>query len=77
MAAPQFPAGPYEPQEYPDAHHRRVSIAEIEAAPAALRRAVAGLSDDQLDTRYKKPYYAWHCRHHTGQITWLREQNGW
>ena len=22
-------------------------------------------------------YYAWHCRHHTGQITWLRQQNGW
>jgi len=22
-------------------------------------------------------YYAWHGRHHTGQIRWLREQNGW
>jgi hypothetical protein len=22
-------------------------------------------------------YYAWHCRHHTAQITWLREQRGW
>ena len=22
-------------------------------------------------------YYAWHGRHHTGQIVWLREQNGW
>jgi hypothetical protein len=22
-------------------------------------------------------YYAWHCKHHTGQITWLREANGW
>jgi uncharacterized damage-inducible protein DinB len=21
--------------------------------------------------------YAWHCRHHTGQILWLREQHGW
>jgi uncharacterized damage-inducible protein DinB len=21
--------------------------------------------------------YAWHCRHHTGQILWLREQYGW
>jgi hypothetical protein len=21
--------------------------------------------------------YAWHCRHHTGQFTWLRQQNGW
>lgn len=22
-------------------------------------------------------YYPWHCRHHTGQILWLREQHGW
>ena len=22
-------------------------------------------------------YYAWHGRHHTAQIQWLREQNGW
>jgi hypothetical protein len=22
-------------------------------------------------------YYAWHCRHHTAQITWVREQHGW
>lgn len=22
-------------------------------------------------------YYAWHSRHHTGQILWLREQHGW
>jgi uncharacterized damage-inducible protein DinB len=21
-------------------------------------------------------YYAWHCKHHTAQITWLREQQG-
>jgi hypothetical protein len=22
-------------------------------------------------------YYPWHARHHTAQILWLREQNGW
>jgi len=22
-------------------------------------------------------YYAWHSRHHTAQITWLREHYGW
>jgi uncharacterized damage-inducible protein DinB len=22
-------------------------------------------------------YYAWHGRHHTGQIQWLRQQHGW
>ena len=173
MDAPQYPAGPYEPEGPPDARRRGDHIAALEAAPAALRRAVAGLSDGQLDTRYRnwtvrqivhhladshvnsyvrfkwalteeRPtikaydegrwaaledsragdiaaplalleglharwvqllramtdeqfarsffhpetgqsvslnaalcYYAWHCRHHTAQITWLREQHGW
>ena len=22
-------------------------------------------------------YYAWHCRHHTAQILWLRQSRGW
>lgn len=22
-------------------------------------------------------YYAWHCKHHTGQIAWLRQNKGW
>jgi hypothetical protein len=22
-------------------------------------------------------YYAWHARHHTGQILWLRETHRW
>jgi len=22
-------------------------------------------------------HYAWHGRHHTGQILWLREKHGW
>jgi uncharacterized damage-inducible protein DinB len=22
-------------------------------------------------------YYAWHCRHHTAQIRWLRQSRGW
>jgi uncharacterized damage-inducible protein DinB len=173
MAAPQFPAGPFVPEDHYGPQQRGELIAVIEAAPANLRRAVAGLAASQIDTRYKnwtvrqivhhladshvncyvrfklalteetptiKPYhedrwvaledsrrgdiggplalldgvhacwvqllrlmseeqfartfyhpesgetvrldaavasYAWHCRHHTGQITWLREQNGW
>src|SRR4051794_5535205 len=173
MDAPQYPAGPYEAQERPDARRRGEDIAALEAAPAALRRAVAGLSAGQLDTRYRNwtvrqivhhladshvnsyirfkwalteevptikaydegrwaaledsrtgdvraplalmeglharwvqllrsmaeadfdrsfihpetsetvslratlCYYAWHCRHHTAQIRWLRQQRGW
>ena len=173
MTAPQYPAGPYEPEE-DSGHERRLEfIAAIEGAPAALQQAVSGLSEQRLDTRYKHwtirqivhhvtdshvnsyirfkwtltedrptikaydegrwaalddartgdvrsplalldglhacwvyllrrmsdeqfarafvhpetgqtvtlsaalPYYAWHGRHHTGQITWLRTQNGW
>jgi hypothetical protein len=173
MAAPQYPAGPLELEDHYSPERRAEFVAVLEGAPAALRRAVAGLSDGQLDTRYRnwtvrqivhhladshvnsyvrfkwalteeRPtikaydeerwvaledsragdvaaplalleglhacwvqllrvmsegqfarsfhhpqsgevvslsaalcYYAWHCRHHTGQITWLRQQHGW
>lgn len=171
MQPPQNPAGEYV-SEGPLSRERRAElIREIETAPTVLRQALAGLSEQQLDTKYKnwtirqivhhladshvhiyirfkwaltedhptiKPYlegpcaeledsrrgdvaiplaliaaiharwallmhsmtdsqfdrsffhpesqktvplhaaltqYAWHCRHHTGQIQWLR-QNG-
>ncbi len=173
MEAPQNPAGAFVPDESYDPQRRTEWIAMVEAAPTAVRAAVAGLSDDQLDTRYRnwtirqivhhladshvnsyvrfkwaltedrptiKPYDdgrwaaladahtgdvqaplalleglharwvqllrsmteeqfgrtffhpetgqtvsldaalcydAWHCRHHTAQIHWLREQRGW
>jgi hypothetical protein len=173
MTAPQYPAGPYVPDERYSEERRNECIAILEQAPTALRSAVAGLTDSQLDTRYRnwtirqivhhladshanayvrfklalteerptiKPYdegrwaaledsrsgavaapltlldglhaswvqllrcltpeqysrnyfhpemgedvplfralnsYAWHCRHHTGQILWLRDQHGW
>ena len=173
MTAPQYPAGPYEPEEDYGRERRDELIAEIEHAPAALRQAVTELSEAQLDTRYRNwtirqivhhvsdshvhsyirfkwtltedrptikaydegrwaalddartgdvrsplvllgglhacwvdllrrmsdeqyarafvhpetgqtvtlsaalPHYAGHGRHHTGQITWLRTQNGW
>jgi hypothetical protein len=173
MEAPRNPAGAFVPEENYGSQRRDEFIAVIETAPAALRKEVAGLSEDQLDTRYRnwtirqivhhladshvnsyirfklalteelptiKPYdegrwaaledartgdvqaplalleglhagwvqllrtltdeqfsraflhpetgqtvslsaalcsYAWHCRHHTAQITWLRGQRGW
>jgi hypothetical protein len=172
MQPPQYPAGPFENEGPLSAQRREDLIAVLETAPAALQSAVAGLSEDQLDTKYKnwtirqivhhlpdshinayircklaltedvptiKPYdegrwaaledsragdvraplallaglhscwfqllrsmpevqfaraffhpefnetvsldaalasYAWHCRHHTGQILWLREKHG-
>ena len=171
--APQHPAGPFVAEPSRSSQRRAELIAEIEAAPVALRQTVVGLSEAQLDTRYRNwtvrqivhhladshvnsyvrfkwalteerptikaydegrwaalddsrsgpvdaplalldalharwalllrslseaqfarsfvhpdtgrdtrldaalAYYAWHGRHHTGQILWLREQNGW
>jgi uncharacterized damage-inducible protein DinB len=173
MEAPQNPAGAFVAEEGYGPERRDALIAEVENAPAALRAAVAGLSEGQLDTRYRnwtvrqivhhiadshvnsyvrfkwtlteeRPtikaydegrwaalsdalagdigaplalmdglharwarllrsmteeqfarsfvhpetgqavrldaalnYYAWHGRHHTAQITWLRERHGW
>jgi uncharacterized damage-inducible protein DinB len=173
MEAPQYPAGAFVPEENYGPARRDEFIAVIAQAPATLRQAVDGLSEEQLDTLYRnwtirqivnhladshvncyvrfkwaltedlptiKPYdegrwaaladsrsgdvrvplalleglharwvhllcsmteeqfarsffhpetgqsvtlraalcsYAWHCRHHTAQITWLRQQRGW
>ncbi len=170
---PDNPAGPFEPVAEFDEAVKAALIESLRQAPSRLRDAVAGLSDEQLDTRYRnwtirqithhiadshlhsiirfkwaltedhptiKAYeeadwvqlvdsqqgdvvpaialleglhtkwaqllemmtpeqfartfhhpqsgesvslwlalnnYAWHGRHHTGQILWLREQNGW
>lgn len=173
MEPPQMPAGAFALEEGYSPAGRDDFIAVIEAAPAALGNAVAGLSEQQLDTLYRnwtirqivhhladshvnsyirfkwalteelptiKPYdesrwaaledsrrgdvrvplvllqglharwvqllrlmtegqfarsflhpetgqtvslsaalcyYAWHCRHHTASILWLRQQRGW
>src|SRR5215471_7525532 len=53
MEAPQTPAGAFAPETGYGPRRRAEFIAVIEAAPAALRQAVAGLSEGQLDTRYR------------------------
>jgi hypothetical protein len=173
MEAPQNPAGAFAPEDNYGPDRRDEFIAVIANAPSAVRKAVAGLSEAELDTTYKNwtirqivhhmadshlnsfirfkwalteelptikaydesrwavledsrtgdvgpplalleglharwvhllrsmtpeqfarafvhpqtgqtvtlssalCYYAWHCRHHTAQINWLREQRGW
>jgi uncharacterized damage-inducible protein DinB len=55
-----------------------------------LAQVLRSMSAEQFSRSYMHPergrtvslsealcYYAWHCRHHTGQIVWLREQNKW
>ena len=49
----RFPIGEFRYQGPATAAGRRHRIEQIEQAPAALRAAVRGLSDAQLDTRYR------------------------
>jgi len=49
----RFPIGEFRYQGPATAADRRDRIEQIEQAPAALRAAVRGLTDAQLDTRYR------------------------
>src|SRR4051795_7632117 len=49
----RFPTGKLSIDPHPTAATRRACIDAIAAAPAALRRAVDGLTDPQLDTPYR------------------------
>lgn len=51
MEAPQYPVGPNPKEEENPPRKELINI--IEKAPQALQEAVAGLSDAQLDTKYK------------------------
>lgn len=53
LEPPQFPAGPFVAQDTHGAGDLHAWIGEIEQAPERLRRAVSGLSDAQLGTKYK------------------------
>ncbi len=65
MEPPQYPAGPYQEEVGYGASRLHEFIAQIVQAPGQLNRAVAGLSEAQLDTRYRN----WTIRqivHHIG-----------
>ena len=51
--APLNPAGPFNPVDAFSEAVRDAAVAEIAAAPTALRDTVAGLDDRQLDTKYR------------------------
>ena len=53
MTPPEYPAGAFAPQATLTPPQRAAFIADIAAAPALLRDAVAGLSEDQLVMRYR------------------------
>jgi hypothetical protein len=49
----RYPVGRFQPVADPTPADRETWITEIEQLPATLRDAVAGLNDEQLDTRYR------------------------
>jgi len=53
MSDPRFPIGKFSYQGPPTVEQKQQFLDEIERAPANLRAAVAGLSDQQLDTPYR------------------------
>jgi hypothetical protein len=53
MEPPQYPAGPFTPEVGLDKGRRDQLIAQIENSPRLVRESVAGLSEGQLDTKYK------------------------
>jgi uncharacterized damage-inducible protein DinB len=65
MEAPQYPVGPAQVEDHYDAHQREEYIAQIEQAPTLMRKAVAGLSDEQLGTLYKN----WSIRQIANHLT--------
>ena len=54
MSDLQYPIGKFQLPEKISQDDRRIFIGQIEEAPAKLRSAVAGLSDQQLDTPYRE-----------------------
>ncbi|MGH7740078.1 MAG: YfiT family bacillithiol transferase [bacterium] len=54
MEAPQYPVGPAQARDQYDAQERDELIAQIEQAPDLMRKALLGLNEEQLNTKYKK-----------------------
>jgi len=54
MSDPRYPMGHYEPRPTPDADTLARWIDELAAAPGQMRRAVEGLTPEQLDTPYRE-----------------------
>jgi uncharacterized damage-inducible protein DinB len=51
---PRFPVGPFQSRNELTPDERRAMIDEIAAAPARIREAVRGLTEEQLDTPYRE-----------------------
>jgi uncharacterized damage-inducible protein DinB len=51
---PRYPIGPFQRRDELTADERAAMLEDIAATPARMREAVAGLSDEQLDTPYRE-----------------------
>ena len=51
---PRYPIGPFQRKDTLTDDERRAMLDDIAATPARMREAVAGLSDEQLDTPYRE-----------------------
>ncbi len=54
MSNPRFPIGEFQRPDRLSVEDRAAAISRIEAMPATLRRALAGMSDAQLDSTYRE-----------------------
>lgn len=54
MPDPRYPIGPFSPDTHPTPDTRARHIHEIDTLPASMRKAVAGLSNEQLETPYRE-----------------------
>jgi hypothetical protein len=68
----------------------RLPLALLEGLHARWVHLLRSMTEEQFARSFIHPetgqtitlngalcYYAWHCRHHTAQISWLRGQRGW
>ncbi len=66
------------------------SLALLEGIHTKWVQVLDSLSEEQFERTYHHPEtdqdvrlwitlqnYVWHSKHHTAQITWLRQQHGW
>lgn len=60
-----------------DALHTRWVLALQGLTPADWQRPMVNPETGAFTMEQLVALYAWHCRHHTGHITSLREREGW
>jgi hypothetical protein len=58
-------------------HLRWVLLLRMMTAEQFSRAFVHPETNEVISLNVALSYYAWHAKHHTAQIRWLRDQRGW